>query len=644
VLDVEVTPNRPDLLSHLGMARELSALTGIPLRGPDRHDAPAPATGGGGVEVLDAEGCPLYSLRRISGVQVAESPAWLRRKLESVGLRPINNVVDITNYVLLDTGQPLHAFDAGQVSGAVTVRPARSGEQFLALDGARYQLAPEDLVIADSRGAIALAGVMGGGGSAVTGATAEILLESAWFAPARVRATSRRHNLSSDSSYRFERGIDPAQVLGASALATRLVLEIAGGEAASGPDVAGGPPAPPRPVPLAPSQVERLLGAPVPEPEIRSVLARLGMTAGPGGWTPPCYRLDLARPVDLIEEVARVRGLGSVPSRVAASPPAPPSEADAFYDFALDLRTLLVASGFYEIQTIKLVSEGQLALRLGAGGGEPLRLKNPISDDHTALRPGLLPGLLAAAERNVRMGQRTLRLFEVGTVFAAGDPAARRGEEQTHLGLLAAGPARPASWATATEPPRDLDLYDLTGLLASFVPGLTVRPAPARDAGPEARPGFLVEAELLAGGTPVGQLAQLAPAAARALGLGETPVLVAELDLVPVARGASRARRFSELPKFPAVTRDVALEVPSALPCSDLAAFFAGAGEPLLTSAEVFDVFTDPAGSKLAPGRKSLAFTLTYRHPGRTLTSDEVDAAHGRVLESLRTAFPAQVR
>ncbi len=636
LIEVEVTPNRPDLLSHRGMARELSALTGRALR-----PAEAGAVGdvrearADEVSVTAVDGCPFYSAWRVSGVKVGPSPEWLRQRLESVGLRPINNVVDVTNFVLMETGQPLHAFDAAKLRGGIVVRRAREGEEFAALDGRTCILDAGDLVIADGSGPVALAGVMGGLESGVTEATTDILLESAYFHTGTVRRTSRRLAMHSDSSYRFERGVDPEQVLASARLAVRLILETAGGNASGEVLASGAVPQLTGTVALDPERCRKLLGTDISDGEIEGILSRLGLGRTADGWKVPSYRQDLTRPVDLIEEVARVHGIENLPSGGAALF-AEQSAADEQYDFRMELRRGLAARGVWEAQTIKLISDAQLADHLGTNPQPlvPLPLRNPLSDDLTVMRPGVLPGLLAVAERNIRMGRSSLRFFEGGTVFAAAGDG--RAVERDVLGVLLSGPAVPAAWTEGD--PAAADLFDLRGLLESLFPGASVKWKPGR-----------LPAVLLAGGSiqingkSVGQGGRLHPSRERAMG-SRHPVFVAELDTGALQKAVVREAKFDELPRFPSVSRDVAMETEGDFPNSRFEDFFAGLKEPLFAGAVIFDVFSDPEGVKLARGRKSVAYTLTYRDRSRTLEGSEVDAVHQRVLAALTKALPVTIR
>ena len=631
IFEVEITPNRPDLLSHLGMARELGALAGLPLNGPPSHTAvgtPHRAAAADELRINDTALCPFYTARCIRGIKVASSPQWLQRKLQSIGLRPINNIVDITNYVLMEMGQPLHVFDASQLSGGIIVRRAADGEKFTALDGKEYTLDCGDLVIADQSKPVALAGVMGGEHSGVTDGTTAVILESAYFQTTAVRRTSRRLGLVSDSSYRFERGVDPQQVTGASALATRLIIELAGGTAEEVLLIAGSPPAAPSVVPLDNDRCRRLLGAAISDEEIAKILTSLGLHHTAAGWQPPTWRLDLPRSVDLVEEVARVYGIARLPAAGAALF-AEESPADEFYDFRMNLRSGLATRGVWEVQTIKLISIAQLSDVLGTNPApiNPLPLKNPISDDHTHMRPSVLPGLLASAERNIRMGRESLRFFEAGTIFNR-TPDDKPLEKDV-LGILLSGPISDSAWNL--KEPAAADIADLRGLIDALCPGATVKFKPVKS------PALLTAATVQVNGKSVGLSGRLFPSRERSMN-ARHPVHVAEIDTTALQKALSREVKFEDMPRFPGVTRDVALEVAADTPHAKFEDFFASVKEPLYTGAELFDVF------HLGEGKKSVAWRLSYRHKERTLETKEVDTAHTTVLEALKKALPVSVR
>lgn len=637
IFDLEITPNRSDLLSHLGLARELSALTGLPLKGQRDHATAATALTASAIKIEAAEACPFYTARLIKGVKVGPSPDWLKARLESIGLRPINNIVDITNYVLMEMGQPLHAFDVAKLSGCIVVRHATEGEKMLALDGNEYTLDTSDLVIADSARPVAIAGVMGGEDTGVTEGTTDVLLESAYFQPSGIRRTSRKLGLSSDSSYRFERGVDPQQVQGASELATKLILELAGGTAEDSTQHAGAAPKLAGVVVFDEAKTRKLLGIPdLSDGEMHDILGKFGLTKTSDEWQVPSYRLDLQRSVDLAEEIARVVGLDRVPSKQSAAF-ASTDAADKAYDFAMQVRHALVHRGFNEAQTLRLVSNAQLTDSLGVIDLSKwtVPVKNPLSEDHTTLRPSIVPGLIATAALNIRQGNNRLRFFELGRIFLKLPNGQTREDER--LAILISGPVSPSSWHGRE--PQAASVHDLRGIIEQL-PGLTGQSIELKKTADNDT--FLLSAELKANNKGIGWIAQLHPSRARAID-SRNPVYVAEIVLSSI-RGNNAPAKFEELPRFPAITRDVAMEVPADLPHQQVATFFAGQKEPLLIKAEVFDVFTDATGTKLAQDRKSIAWTLTYRASDRTLETNEVELAHGRILAALEKALPATIR
>jgi phenylalanyl-tRNA synthetase beta chain len=642
VLDLEITPNRADLLSHVGMAREIAALTGTTHTAPE-SSIPVEGFGTTAVDVEPA-GCELYTALEISNVKVGPSPAWLSRKLETVGLRPINNIVDITNYVMLELGQPLHAFDADKLDGDIRVRAGVEGEEFLALDGKTYKLAPQHIVIADARRALALGGVMGGEDSGVTEATRNIILESAHFDGPTIRRTSRALGLASDSSYRFERGVDIDGVMVASQRAAALILEIAGGEIGElgvghGPESRGGfdPVAElhenegtvfTHTVTLRPQRVAALLGAPIPEQRIDAILTGFGLQKTGRGWEIPSFRPDLMREVDLVEEIARVVGIEAVPARVQAQF-APASATDRAYDRAMALRHALVAQGFSEARTLTLIGEAMPGLGLVHESAENRRrVKNPMNDEQVILRPCLLPGLLQALRDNVRAGAKTVRLFEIGRVFSA-----QGAEESTHLALVLSGSAAERSWRAGEG--SEVDFFHLKGVISAV---LGPRTTFSTDHKPALALALAIEIE----GQPVGFAGQLWPKEARALD-ATAAVFFAEIDLDALP-AASAVKKYREIPRFPATARDIAMLAPLALAHAQIEQTLRSASEPLLAEVELFDVFADPTGVRIPANKKSLAYSLTYRSADRTLTADEVNAVHARLKERLKTALAVTLR
>jgi phenylalanyl-tRNA synthetase beta chain len=633
ILDVEITPNRADLLSHYGLAREIAALSvGEALRLPGLAVATVEAINSAGgapaLQISAPNECPFYSARRIEGITVGASPDWLRAKLEAVGVRSINNIVDITNFVMLELGQPLHAFDADKLQGGINVRLAQPNEKFLALDGRTYQLSPKNLLIADAERGVAIGGVMGGEDTGVTDTTRHVLLESAYFLPASVRRTARELNLPSDASYRFERGVDPGMVLQASERAAQLIREIAGGKPANETMIAGTLPAPPAGFALRYARCNELLGTSVAPAEVDRILERfglqkLGATDKQSSWRIPSHRSDLRREVDLIEEIVRVFGINRI-TGADRSRFTPLSAADRRYDFEMELRQRLVARGFSEARTSALVSRQAL----GSGfGRDAVELRNPLSEDHAALRPSLIPGLIAALERNLRAGGKSVRLFEIGRVFLSPNAT-----EIRRLGLLLCGDAGgPTDWRGGRS--RQLDLADLKGAIEAT--GLTEVALRRRETAE-----FALGTEVFWGEERHGIAGQLGSAQTTA----SAPVFVAEIDLPNDFEATSPGRKFRELQRFPSVSRDIALIAPERLTHGEILAAIKSAQEPLLARVELFDLFTGKEAGNLGAGRKSLAYSLTYLDKNRTLTSDEVSAAHDRIRERLKSELGVELR
>lgn len=632
VFEIEITPNRPDWLGHLGVAREAAAfgcgelISPAPSLPSTKEDASVAA-------IAAPDAASFYSVRRIDGVKVAPSPGWLRKRLESVGLRPINNIVDITNFVMFETGQPLHAFDAGTVSGALVVRMAAEGEKFTALDGSEHQLTPGDPVIADSKGAqgvLALAGITGGKASGVSDGTTSILLESAVFTPSVIRRAARAHGLSTDSSYRFERGVDAAGALAASARATALILEIAGGTVSPDLAVAGSIPSP-RVVTLRGDRVRSLLGIDLDDAGIAALLAKLGLRQVPDGFEIPAWRNDLTREVDLIEEVARLHGIGNITSRLHAGA-ALSSDADRSYDFALGLRRRLAGTGFHEARSGTLTgSRDQEAFSTGG----VISVRNPMGEEHSTLRGSLLPGLLDSVARNLRHGAESVRLFEIGRVYQT--PEKNKAEECLRLGLVMTGRVHGENWRG--EAARPLDLFDLKGVL-SRLGAVTFRAA--------SHARLPLALEILISGKPAGLLGILSPADAREVMVGghQGQILVAELDLAPLEKSSTAvvSKGTAALPKFPSVRRDLALLLDAAVPYAVVEESALAAKEELLTGIIPFDIFSDPKGEKVPLGKKSLAIALTFQHADRTLTTEEVNDALARIVTRLRESAGAEIR
>jgi phenylalanyl-tRNA synthetase beta chain len=469
---------------------------------------------------------------------------------------------------------------------------------------------------------------MGGADSGVTDTTTRVLLESAYFTPQGIRRTSRRTALTSDSAYRFERGIDPAGVLTASALAVKLILEIAGGTAEPAIQVAGEAPVLTHPVALDTRKLDQLTGGSISLTDSESILTRLGLKKrGDGAWDVPSFRADLQRHIDLVEEIARVHGLANIPSRLLGTF-VPASPVDAAYDADMIIRRRLAALGLHECQTIKLISEAQVSEALPLRPlqeGDVIRVKLPLSEDHAVMRPSIVPGLVMSAVRNVRQQAKSLRFFEMGRVFRNAGGGKAKDQESETLAILLSGSAQPAGWSQAD---RLADLYDLKGILAALLGGRELRFSPKE------RAGFVLGCDIKVDDQVLGIFARLTPARERELDFSN-PVYVVELDLGKLRKLINRTTPVEELPLFPGSSRDAAMEIPLATANARIEAIIAEIAEPLLVSSECFDVFTDPTGTKIAADKKSVAYRFHYRDSTRTLRTEEIDAAHQKVLEAL---------
>jgi phenylalanyl-tRNA synthetase beta chain len=622
ILDVEITPNRGDLLSHFGLAREIAALIGNKLETmPPEAKIDIKKSG---VTIAATRECPFFSLRKIDNVKVGPSPQWLRAKIESVGVRSINNIVDISNFVMLELGQPTHAFDADKLKGGINVRLARDGEKFVALDGKTYTLKPDNCVIADQERAVGIGGVMGGEETGVTESTKNILLEAAYFLPASIRGTARDLNLQSDASYRFERGVDPEMILRASHRAAELMREIAGGTPTKEIQVAGKLPANPPDVSLSYEKCDRVIGVAINPKTVDEILTRFGLkktegTSKLGTWKVPSYRRDLQRDVDLIEEVLRGFGIDKIPGRTRGRF-MPTSKADRSHDLeTIVLRQRLAGSGLSEVRTSKLISRTAMA------SNKAVELRNPLSEDHVALRPNLISGLLDVLERNIRAGAESVSFFEIGRVFPPSE------DEERHLGILLWGNVGSASnWRSQTR--RNLDLFDLKGTLEGIVPSLSFRPGQF--------PDFALAVDICSADERIGFGGQLAASKSSAPG----PVLVAELNAdLFLDRGGS-AKKFRELDRYPSITRDIAMVVPEKLTHVEILRAIQEPAEPLLESVQLFDLFEIREGVTATAYGKSLAYRLTYRAKNRTLTNEEVTTVHAKIRERLKRELGATLR
>jgi phenylalanyl-tRNA synthetase beta chain len=608
VLELEVTPNRPDLLSYVGLAREFVTLgarikPAKPILAKKEFN-----TGSDWKFTIDnQEDCPRFTAQLITGVTIKPSPKWLQDKLLSIGLRPINNVVDITNYILFDLGRPLHSFDADKLQGkSIRVRRAQQGEIFVALDAKEYKLTPDDLVVADAQRAVAMGGVMGGLETGVTESTKNILLEAAMFRPSLIRNTSRKYGLISDSSYRFERGVDPGFTDEGRARAAALICELAGGQLVGAPWQTTSYEPKKTIVNLRPERTRSFLATKVSDQRIAEVLAKLGLDQQGSGWSIPSWRLDLEREVDLIEEVARIEGLANV-ERGLSFGVSSASDVDKTYDRNQRIRAWLTAQGFYEAITTTILPREAIPVE-----AQPVTIKNPMNEDYVVLRQTLLSTVLPCVAHNLDHEQRDVRLFELGRVFTQKDGASH---EQNHLLILIAGLERAPHW---TEPERKADVFTLKGVVETL-----------RQQFPE------LQVPETFGLVPTGLL--------KKHGI-KIPVYACELILQEGV--ASKDKKFKQLPQFPSVTRDLAFIVDQKVTQQSIREAIDKIKIPELESITCFDQFIDKDGSKLAKGlgKKSLAYSLTYRSSQRTLNESEVTAWESQIIGSVCKATGAELR
>ncbi len=628
VLDLEVTTNRPDWLSHYGVAREVAAFYRLPLKRPEIQvkESKAAATGEISIEIADPDLCARYCGRVLKGVQVKPSPGWLQKQLEAVGQRPINNVADVTNYVLLELGHPLHAFDLAHVQEKkIVVRRARAGELLRTLDGVSRTLTAENLVIADGRRAVALAGVMGGEESEISAATRDVLVESAWFDPFSIRRTAKSHGMRTEASHRFERGADVEMARLAIDRTASLIAELGGGEILRGVvDVY------PRPYKgadllLRPSEILRILGVDVSREETERILRALGfqMTREDGGgWrvTPPSFRVDISRDVDLIEEVARHYGYDRLPSRVRPAPPRVVRHTRREKEHTVS--EILVGLGYREIIPMSMVDPEENARFTQR---PPVVLANPLSQEASALRSTTVPSMVRALRWNLDRDRSDLRLFEVGKTYTSRGKGLP--EERWMLTLGLSGQRRTQ---TVHDEEKTLDCADLKGdletLLGAFaVPNLRFEPAAGEYFEPGRGGQFVSDGEALAA---FGEL----DSKIRSHYKLRQKVWLAEVDLDELLSLPPRPRTFKPFSKFPAVERDFSLVVPENVPYGRLAEAVEGLGLEEIQSFRPVERFE---GGSIPAGHNSLLLRVTFQSETHTLTSEEIADASARVLATL---------
>jgi len=634
VLEMEITPNRPDCLNMIGIAREIGAILNKPLKIPKTRKARWPKVKTD-ISVLDKKGCPRYIGIVIKDVTVQPSPEWLQARLKAIGLRPINNIVDITNFCLMETGQPLHAFDYDILCDKkIIVRRARKGEKILTLDGEDKSLDEDILVIADAKRPVAVAGIMGGEATQVTAKTKNILLESAFFDFALIRRGSRALGLSSDSSYRFERGVDIPGVLSGALRALTLILELAGGSVHAFKDFFPTKHTmKPRHISVSRLQIERLLGEAITAARSKIILKRLGFHVSVKenktlAVTPPSFRQDVRQPVDVIEEIARIYGYDTIPVTLPAVkyPQMPP---DRMRQLKQRVCGILTGAGLNEVITYSLVSKDNLD-KTSLGDLNTIEVMNPLSMDQSLMRPSLLPSLLACASLNLNRGQKNLRFFELGKAYFPSG-------EKNILGIVLCG-LRRADWRDVQKD--QVDFYDLkgvvSGLLNSFS-GVSIRTEKDPDSsilGPDNALAYSNKKLL-------GSMGYVKKDILKAWDIKKNDILYAEIYLDDLLKEISPARKFQGLCEYPGITRDVSLAVNKDIPFARVKAIAQEYGKEILAKITFVEEYL---GDKIADDKRGLIFSVFYRSDDRTLTENEVNEVHGAMIDAFQSQLNATIR
>lgn len=651
VLELDLTPNRSDCLSMLGAAYEVSAILGreLKLPQPDKQlmEVSDEAEEHISVTIEATEQCPHYAARYITGVKLGKSPLWMQNRLMAAGVRPINNIVDITNYVMLEYGQPLHAFDADKLEGgAVSVRMAHEGETMMTLDGQERRLEPHMLLITSGGKPVALAGVMGGLDSEVTEQTVNIFLESARFDGGTVRKTSRQLGLRSEASSRFEKEVDPAAVIPALNRAVALMAEYAGGSVHRGIVEAGSPMQEPRVITLSLDKLNRYLGTDLSLLEVKTLFARLHFPCGDAAQgmievEVPTRRGDIMLDVDLIEEIARLYGYDNIPTTPIEGPTTPGSLTKPQV-VRRAIRRLLTHGGWQEVLGYSFIHPEQAAAFSAVEGVKAVKLAMPMSEDRSVLRTSLIPQLLDMAAYNTNRKQPDLALFEIGNLFHSEEEAlTKQPVERPVLGMLLSGRKGNKQWNVQ---PAAVDFFDLKGAMESVfeylgIPGSCITYEADQPEGFHPGRSATLYMESDSGKIKLGVLGQLHPELQRDNDLDDT--YVAEILLEKLYELANGEVVYRDLPRFPAMERDLALVVDESVEAGKLLDTIRSHAGELLQSVQVFDVFT---GSRLGEGKKSIAIALTYRHPERTLTDEEVAEATEKAVQALAQTFGAELR
>ena len=633
VFEIEVTPNRPDCLNIFGLAREVSTIVNKPLRPPQVKAVKIPKTPCD-VTIEDKEACRRYVGAVLDNVTVGPSPAWLKERIEAIGLRPVNNIVDITNFVLFESGQPLHAFDYDKLAGGkIIVRRSRAGEKIVTIDGAERALNPSILVIADEKRPVAIAGVMGGAATEVTAKTKRILLESAHFDPILIRRAGRALGLTSDSAYRFERGVNILAVDSGAARAMALISELAGGTVQNYRDAFPVKPAPKKSFVISVADLNHFLGAEISAAQVQKYLTKLEFQVKIKGKnkfavTPPAFRHDIKALVDIAEELARMIGYDRVP---ASLPQIRPSAISSSENFVLKrkLRRVLAGQGLDEAVSYSLVSRSALERSLAAN--RPLlKIKNPLSLDQEYMRPSLLPSLLAVVLLNFNRGQKDLRLFELGKAYSP------EGEKEV-LAIILTG-TRAKDWRVNKK--ENVDFYDLKGIVSRTLEAADLI-APEFALAQSAVFSDGQAAEIIINGEKVGILGKVNKTILKNWDIKTDDLFYAKLSLDSLRGKRMSLKHFEPLPGFPSITRDVSLAVKKDVPFSQIEALARRAGGGYLAGLYFLEQYL---GEKIPAGQKGLVFSLVYQASDRTLTEGEIIPTHEKILKVLSRDLGAVIR
>lgn len=637
VLNLDLTPNRPDCLSLIGVAREVAALFGSKMKKPriKLQENEEEASQKVEIEIADSDACPRYAARVIRKVKVRQSPFWLRRKLESVGLRPINNLVDISNLVMMEQGQPLHAFDYDLFTQPrVLVRRAKPGERFVTLDRVERKLSPEVLLITDGKKPVAIGGIMGGLESEVTERTENVLLESAYFDPKVIRRGRIYLGMNSDASHRFERGVDPHNVVNAANRAAQLIAELAGGEVLKGVIDCYPKKISQRKIRLRREKVNQILSTQLTKPQISGILKSLGIEVKQNKDLKvevPTFRPDITREIDLIEEVARIYGYDRIDTSLRAGGSL---VTNVTYEERLlsRIKQILVGYGFFEVVTNNMVDPGK-ARRISPQLGF-LELRNPLSAELSVLRSSLIYSILKVIEWNKKRKEPQIRIFELGQVFKPQNQDLP--QERYKLCLALSGIREPVRWDGN---PEEVDFYDLKGVVESFFEELSIsewRLIPCEDPVFSEGSGFTVEAKDL----DLGILGEISPEILEDFDLKDR-VFLSQLDFERILNLISHEKLFSPLPRFPPVERDIAVVVEEGTLIQDIEKEIKETGGELIERLLLFDLYR---GKQVPPGKKSLAYSIRYRRKDRTLTDQEVEQVHQSIISQLKSCFKAKLR